>query len=60
MKKEIYTSYSKETSVTMIFEDVFDDNGNLVSTEVKGFYFGYPNEEDNKEFYGKLKAIYEM
>lgn len=57
-KKEVYTSYSSETDMTTIFEDRFTNDGNIASTEVKGFYFGKPTQELTKEYYGKTKAEY--
>ena len=58
MAKEVYTTYAQDTDITFIMEDVYDNNKNLVTTEVKGFYYGVPNEKDTKEFYGDLKAIF--
>ena len=38
-------------------EDVYKGNDEyLVSTEIKGFYYGNPDEENNRKYYGKLKA----
>ena len=37
-------------------EECFTDDGEPVSLEVKGFYYGEPTEHDNKTFYGDLKA----
>lgn len=58
MTKEIYTTYSEDVGITVILEDTKNDNGDTVSTEIKGFYHGQPNEHDTKEYYGKLKAEY--
>ena len=55
MRTEIYTTYAQDTDITFIMEDVWNGQ-ELVSTEVKGFYFGEPCEENTKEFYGGLKA----
>ena len=55
MRTEIYTTYAPDTDTTFILEDVWNGE-DLVSTEVKGFYYGAPNEDDTKEFYGGLKA----
>lgn len=57
-KKEIYTCYSPDTDITFIMEDIYNKNNELISTEVKGFYYGETTEENTKEFYGKLKADY--
>ena len=49
----IYTVFSEEADITFIMED----EGN--KTSVVGFYYGEPNEEATKTFYGKLVAEYE-
>lgn len=55
MRTEIYTIYSKESDITFIMEDIYISE-TLISTEVKGFYFGEPKDEYTKEYYGELKA----
>jgi hypothetical protein len=57
MMKEvlIYQAYSSENDMTTIFEEVYE-TGKLESVEVKGFYYGKPNNEAKEQFYGKLKA----
>lgn len=60
MKKEIYGVYSNEADMTFILEDVYDDDGEILSTECVGFYHGEPNDEDNAYFTGKLKAEFLM
>ena len=54
---EIYTTYTPETDMTFIMKDIYK-NGEIISTEVKGFYYGGATEENTEEFYGKLKAEY--
>ena len=54
-RKEIYTCYSPSADITFIMEDVFRDN-EYISTEVKGFYYGEPDEEATEYFYGDLKS----
>ena len=39
-------------------EDTYK-NGEIVSTEVKGFYYGEPDEKATKDFYGKRKAKFD-
>jgi hypothetical protein len=56
-RKEIYSVFSQEADMTFIMEDVWDGD-DVISTEVKGFYYGMPNEEFNKSFYNDLKAEY--
>ena len=46
----IYTAYSKEADITFIMED--KDK----TTRVAGFYYGEPDDEDTKMYYGKLIA----
>lgn len=47
---KIYTIYSSEEDLSFIMEETD------TSLEVKGFYFGEPNEEATKTYYNKLKA----
>lgn len=55
MRTEIYTAYSNESDMTFIMEDIYKGD-NIVSTEVKGFYYGEPKDKYTKEYYGELKA----
>lgn len=55
MRTEIYTFYSNDSDLTFIMEDTYKGDM-LVSTEVKGFYFGEPKDKYTKEYYGELKA----
>lgn len=63
MKKEnksnIETVYVPEKDMTIIFEETTDDNDNPTSTEIKGFYYGSPSDDETKKFTGKLKATYD-
>jgi hypothetical protein len=52
MRKKIYTVHSDDYDMTFIMEDTIE-NGILVRTEVKGFYWGQPDDEATKEFYGE-------
>lgn len=56
--KKVYQAYSQELDMTTIFEDTFI-GVQLISTEVKGFYFGEADDEGMKEYYGKLKADFQ-
>lgn len=58
MNKVIYEIYASNDDMTFILEDTWE-NGEHISTEVKGFYFGEPNETCTKTFYGNLKAVME-
>lgn len=56
MKKELYSTYAKNDDMTFIMEDTYNEDGEIISTECVGFYFGEPNDESNTQFKGKLKA----
>lgn len=58
MKKEIYTVHGENDDLTFIMEDTYIDD-KCYSTECVGFYFGAPDEELTKQYYGKLKAEFE-
>ena len=55
---EITTAYSAEGDMTFILRETTRPNGEPISTEVVGFYYGEPDEESTKNFIGKLKAEY--
>ena len=55
---EIRTIYSTSEDMTFVLKEVTSADGDPVSTEVIGFYYGTPNEEDTKDYIGKLKAEY--
>ena len=57
-KTQITTAYSETEDITFILKEQQDNNGNSVSTEVVGFYYGQPNEDDTTRYTGKLKAQY--
>lgn len=59
MKKEIYTTYAPDTDITFIMEDTYNKDNELILTEVKGFYYGKPNEENTEMCYGDLKADFD-
>ena len=52
------TVYSLSGDMTFILEEVYDKDGNIISTECVGFYYGEPNEVDTNSYYGKLRAEY--
>lgn len=53
----VYEVYSEAHNMTFIMEDVYDEALDYrISTEVKGFYYGEPNNEATKSFKGQLKA----
>lgn len=58
MRSEIYEVYSNAYDMTFIMEDVYNCE-NLISTEVKGFYYGEPNDQATLNFNGCIKANYE-
>ena len=55
IRTEIYTVFSQDRYMTFIMEEVFE-NEEPISVECKGFYFGEPDEELTKAYYGELKA----
>lgn len=57
MKEEIYTVYASNDDMTFIMKDTFDGE-EIKSTEVIGWYYGEPNDEETKYFSGKLKGEY--
>lgn len=56
MKTEVYGIYAPDHDITFVMEECFTDNGEPISLEVKGFYYGEPDEQSNKTFYGDLIA----
>ena len=57
IQTSIYTVYSTEADITFIMQDIFDGSTKeCISTEVKGFYYGEPNDNLTTEYNGKLKA----
>jgi hypothetical protein len=59
MKKEVYGIYQEESDITFIMEATFDENNDVKSLEVKGFYHGEPNKKANEDFYNDLIAYYD-
>lgn len=58
LDSEIFQVFSNELDMTIIFEKHLDGE-RVVSMEVKGFYYGSSDEEGMREYYGKMKVIYE-
>lgn len=58
--EKIWTAYSKDRDVTSIFLSRYLDKECLeaVSTEVIGFYWGEPNDEDTNTYTGIVRATY--
>lgn len=51
--------YAENEDMTFIVVDEIDDNtGEVLSTEVTGFYFGEPDDKYTEVFDGKSKACY--
>ena len=59
MKKELYGVYAPNWDITFVMEDTTDQNGDVISTECVGWYYGEPSNKDNEHFKGKLKAHYD-
>lgn len=55
---EYRTAYAERDDMTFILKETQDGNGNPVSTEVVGFYYGTPDEDDTARYIGALKAEY--
>lgn len=61
MEIKVYGMYCKDYDITFIVEDTYvEKNGipELVSRSLKGWYHGEPEEQYNKQFYGKLSCFY--
>lgn len=56
--EKIITEYSASGDMTFIMKEVMDGEGNPLSTECVGWYYGTPNDEDTARYMGKLKAEY--
>ena len=56
MKTEVYGIYAPNYDITFVMEEKFTEDGDPYSLEVKGFYYGEPDEQSNKTFYGDLIA----
>jgi hypothetical protein len=59
MRTEIYGVYSREYDITFIMEEKFTNDNEPVTLEVKGFYYGEPDDRFNKEYYGKTKCRFD-
>ena len=55
---EIRTVYSASEDMTFILRETTSMDGEPISTEVVGFYYGAPNEWDTLFYTGSLKATY--
>ena len=60
-RKIIYPIYNEKEDITVIFQDVIqnDADATVISTEVIGFYYGVPDVETMEKYIGRLKANYE-
>ena len=56
---KIYDTYARDIDITFILEDTFED-GECISTEVKGFYYGGPSKNGTAMYYNKIKAEFTM
>lgn len=55
---EIRTEYSASGDMTFILRETTSTEGDPISTEVVGFYYGAPNDRDTRNYIGHLKAEY--
>lgn len=58
MYEEIFTAYAEHDDITFIMKDTYDENGNPCKTEVIGWYYGEPNEQNTMDYMGDLIAEY--
>lgn len=56
--KKIISGYIPTMDITVIFEDTYNSNDDLIKQELKGFYYGQPNERYDNEFYNDLVATF--
>ena len=57
---EVFGAYNVDHDLTTIFKDTYRRaNDTIVSTEVIGFYFGAPCEDDTEYHMGDLKVMYD-
>ena len=54
----IYTAYAQHDDITFIMKDTLDENGEPCKTEVIGWYYGAPDENNTRDFIGDLVAEY--
>lgn len=56
--------YSEESDMTFILEETYLNDETIadpsISTEIKGFYHGESARENTEEYYGKMKAEYQL
>lgn len=50
MKKELIGCYSPQNDMTFVMEYIINDNNEVTSEELVGYYYGEPTDENNKEF----------
>lgn len=58
MKKEIETAYAPANDITFIMEYIETDDGEPIQSSVVGWYYGEPDDESTKHFYGKTTGTY--
>lgn len=58
MQEEIYTAYAEDNDMTFILKDTLDNDGTPYRTEVIGFYYGEPDEDNTRQYMGDLIAEY--
>lgn len=57
MQEYIYVSHAEDTDITFILKDIIEDDA-VISTEVTGFYYGSPDEQNIEKYKNSLKAEY--
>lgn len=51
MKTQIETAYAPANDITFIMEYTYTDNGEPVTVECVGWYYGEPNADAVKKYY---------
>lgn len=58
-KERVFPAYSKEHDMTFIVKDTIDpETEEIIETDVVGFYYGEPNEENTEAYFGRLSALF--
>ena len=55
---KLRTCYAQSDDMTFICREEYDADGNAISTEVVGFYYGEPEDELTKIYADNLRAEY--
>jgi hypothetical protein len=56
---KIYQTYAPDTDITFILKDICSNDGDVLETEVTGFYYGSPNELAMGTYKNSLVATFD-